>query len=103
MERSYETMLIIRPDLTQEEKEKVFEKLKKKITDLGGKIFEAKIWAERNFAYPLRLRGAEKKKFNRGIYYLLRFSLNVKKLPDFKETVRLEESILRSLIIRRDG
>ncbi|RKY39450.1 MAG: 30S ribosomal protein S6 [Candidatus Omnitrophota bacterium] len=103
MERSYETMLIIRPDLSQEEKEKVFEKLKRKISDLGGKIFEAKIWAERNFMYPLRLRGAEKKKFNRGVYYLLRFSLDVEKMPDFKETIRLEENILRNLIIRRDG
>ncbi len=101
--RIYESMIILRPDLTQEERESIFEKLKKKVKDLGGEVLEARVWREQEFVYPIRSRGAEKKKFNKGIYYLINFKLATTKLSDFKETIRLEERILRNLIIRRDG
>lgn len=104
MERAYESMLILRPDLDEKEREEVFSRIIKKIESLGGKIDDSKIWArERGFQYPLRSRGAEKKKFNKGCYWLLCFCLDAQKLNELKETIRLEERILRNLIIRGDG
>ncbi|MCM8823112.1 MAG: 30S ribosomal protein S6 [Candidatus Omnitrophica bacterium] len=102
MERTYESMVIIREDLDDKELEKIFGKISKKIEELGGKLIENKIWAkERVFAYPLRSQGADKKKYNRGLYWLIVFNLDNNKLGNLKETIRLEENILRSLIIRR--
>ncbi len=102
MERVYESMLILWSDLTDEQRQEVFTKITEKIKDLGGKVSKADVWAkERNFFFPLRSRGAEKKKYNKGCYWLVEFTLDTEKLPELKETIRLEERILRNVIIRR--
>ncbi|MCK4809837.1 MAG: 30S ribosomal protein S6 [Candidatus Omnitrophica bacterium] len=102
MERKYESMLIVRPDLDEDERKNVFDKISDKITNLGGKILESKIWIkDRNLCYPIRSRGAEKKKYNKGLYWLVNFALETEKLDDLNETVKLEEKILRNIIIKR--
>ena len=102
MERKYESMIIIRPDLAEKEFQEIFDKITKKIDSLGGKTLETKVWAkDREFCYPIRSRGAEKKKFNKGLFWLIEFILDTEKLPQLKETIRLEERILRNIIIRR--
>jgi len=102
MERKYESMLIIRPDLAEKEFQEIFDKITKKIDSLGGKTLESKVWAKnRDFCYPIRSRGAEKKKFNKGFFWLIEFLLDTEKLSQLKETIRLEERILRNIIIKR--
>src|SRR4030042_5030562 len=95
-------MAILRPDLADPEKEEIFEKLRKKIESLEGTVSVAKVWEkERGLHFFLRSRGAEKKKYYKGCYWLVAFNLDTEKLLDFKETIRLEERILRSLITNR--
>jgi small subunit ribosomal protein S6 len=102
MERIYESMVIIRPDLNEDEREGIINKIAGRIKELGGRVLDSKIWAkERNFCYPIRSRGAEKRRYNRGLYWLLNFTLDTEKLFGLKETIRLEEKILRSIIIRK--
>lgn len=104
MERNYETMVILQPDLTEQELQGIFEKIVKKIESLGGKVFVAKIWEkERNFYYFLKSRGAQKQKYYKGCYWLASFSIDTEKLADLKETIRLEERILRYLIFNREN
>lgn len=103
MERRYEGMLIIRSDLKDEELEGVFNKINERIKQLGGEVFTARIWArERPFAYRMRLRGAERKWVDKGCYWLVEFGLDTQTLRALKETIRLEENIIRSLIIKRE-
>jgi len=102
--RSYESMLILKPDLEEKEQGEIFDKIIKKIESLEGKVSASKVWAkERNFYYFLRGRGAEKKKYYKGCYWLVNFSLDKDKIIDLKETIRLEERILRSIIVNREG
>jgi len=102
MERKYESMIIIRPDLEEKEFQEIFDKITKKIDSLGGKTLESKVWAkDREFCYFIRSRGAEKKKFNKGLFWLIEFLLDTEKLPHLKEAMRLEERILRNIIIKR--
>lgn len=104
MERAYESMIIMRSDLTDEERETVFDKITRFIKDSGGKIQESKVWAkERNFYFLIRSRGAEKKKYDKGLYWLINFSLDPEQLNGLKQTMRLEERILRNIIINRGG
>jgi ribosomal protein S6 len=103
VDRNYESMLILKPDLGEQEQEEILSKITKKIESLEGKIVSAKVWAkERNFYYFLRGSGAEKKKYYKGCYWLIDFALDKEKILDLKETVRLEERILRSIIIKRE-
>jgi len=104
MERIYESMIIVRPDLPEEEREEVFDKITKYVKDSGGKIQESKIWAkERNFYFPIRSRGAEKKKYMKGLYWLLNFTFDTGKLKDLKQTLHLEERVLRNIIFNRSA
>jgi len=97
-------MAILQPDLSEQELQGVVEKIQKKIESLTGKILAAKIWEkERNFYYFLRSRGAEKKKYYKGCYWFVSFSVDTEKLADLKETLRLEERILRYMIINREN
>jgi ribosomal protein S6 len=103
VERKYESMMIIRPDLTEEGNEEVFQKIIKRIETLEGKVSDSKVWIkERKFYFPLRSRGAEKKKYHKGAYWLVNFNLDTTKLTDLKETIRLEENILRNIIIKKE-
>lgn len=102
MGRTYESMLIVRPDLSDEERESVFSKITGRIKELGGEVREARIWAkERAFCYGIRARSAEKKLYNKGLYWLVDFSLSVSKLAGLKETIKLEDKIIRHIIINR--
>lgn len=104
MQRNYESMIIIRTDLGDEEQQEICNKIIKKIEGLEGKISASKIWAkERNFFYPLKSRGAEKKKYAKGSYWLVNFLLDKDKVDELKEALRLEERILRSIIISKEG
>ena len=102
MDRNYESMMIVQPDISDKDQEDIFEKIKKRIEELGGKVLGAKMWErERNFYYFLKSRGAEKKKYYKGCYWYVMFTLDTEKLSELKETIRLEERILRHLIINR--
>ncbi len=103
MERDYESMMIIRSQLKEEDSEGIFNKISTKITDLGGKVLNAKIWAkEKTFAFPLRSRGAGRKRYNKGCYWLVNFNLDTDKLDELKKIIKLEEDILRHIIIRKE-
>ena len=104
MSRNYESMLILRPDLSEQEREEIFEKITKKVEALEGKVISSKVWAkEKNFYYFLKSRGAEKKKYYKGCYWLINFSISTDKLSDLKEAVRLEERILRNVILSNEN
>ena len=104
MNRDYEIMIILKPDLDDQQREETFDKISKRIKDLKGEVSVSTVWAkERKFYYFLRSRGAEKKKYYKGCYWLINFNLEIEKLPELKETIRLEERILRNLIISREG
>jgi len=101
VKRNFECMVILTTDIGDAAQEAIFQKISKKIESLDGKVLSAKIWAkERNLAFFLKSRGADKKKHTKGCYWLVEFSLDTDKLGDLKETIRLEESILRSMILR---
>jgi small subunit ribosomal protein S6 len=103
MERSYESMLILNSDLDQEQAQEVTDKITDKIKDLGGKLGQKTIWAQqKKFNYPIRSRGAEKKRYNQGSYWLLDFNLDTQKLASLKKAIRLEENILRYLVVLKE-
>jgi len=103
VDRNYESMMIVRPDLAEDELQEIFNKIIKKIEEFKGKVSASKIWAkERNFYFVLKSRGAEKKKYSKGCYWLINFTLDKDKIDELKEVIRLEERILRSVILNNE-
>jgi small subunit ribosomal protein S6 len=92
----YEAMFIIKPDLSEEEKKSVFDQIGEAVTKNKGVINQAAVWSERKkLAFPI-------KKFQDGIYYLVNFDLGTQALEKIRYTYKLNESIIRLLIIKLD-
>lgn len=103
MDKSYECMLVLRDDISEEEQNEIFGKMIKKVESLGGKTIDSKVFAkDRQFYFPLRGRGAGRKKYFKGTYWQFNYELDTQKLPELKEVMRLEERILRNLNLARD-
>ena len=68
------------------------EKMKTILTENGASITAEDDWGSRALAYPI-------KKQSDGYYYFLTFSSDPSAISSMKKTLRLEESLLRYLII----
>ena len=62
--RFYETFYIVRPDISEEELEKIQEKLASIISNNSGEVLKSEKWAERKLAYKIQ-------HITKGIYYIL--------------------------------
>jgi len=95
MDRNYELVVILDPELKTEEQEKLLSKIKKLISTGEGKISELKEWGKKELAYRIA------KKTN-GIFCLLFFSAPVASISSLKQKLQLEEKILRFLVVVAD-
>ena len=89
----YEGMLIIRPQLNEEKREKITQKIEQLITQEEGKIKNFQLWGERRLADEI-------KKEKKGLYYLFHFSAEPQTTDKIRKSCRLDEDILRLLIVR---
>ncbi|MEW6378783.1 MAG: 30S ribosomal protein S6 [bacterium] len=89
----YETLLIINPNLSEEEVETLAQKIKKIMEDLGASIIQAENWGKRRLAY-------EVKKFKKGYYlaydYKVEASDMLKKLD---AALRYDEQVLKYMTV----
>ena len=93
----YETMFIVKSDLSSEKKEVLFKDIADIITKNDGKVINQKIWADKaKLAFSI-------KKQEEGTYYLMQFDINPLNITKLKQLWRLNEDILRFLILRMDS
>ncbi|MHB1420380.1 MAG: 30S ribosomal protein S6 [Bacillota bacterium] len=93
--RDYEALFIIKPDLEEEQTTAVANKFAGLIGDNGGEIIKVERWGKRRLAY-------EVKKYNEGVYVLLRF----KALPavplELERVLKISDDILKYLVTRQE-
>lgn len=100
----YEAMLITKPNVPEAAREEIKKKIQEKISALKGKVVSFTVFRELSrFSYPLQTTGAGREKYYEGSYWLLQFELAPQLINDLKELIRLEENILRNLILRSDA
>ena len=93
----YEAMVIVRPDLTDDDKKTLFKQLDDAVGKNGGEITQSGVWAERRKLYfPIN-------KFMEGIYYLVAFSAPATAIKEMRGIYKLNENILRVLFTRMDN
>ncbi len=91
----YETLFIALPSLSEEEVDNLVGKITSTIESLEGKIRKIDKWGKRVLAYPI-------KKLNEGIYVLIEFELEKGKVNEVDRRMKLDERILRHLIVNLD-
>ena len=91
---SYETIFIIDSTLEPEALTAVKDKFVNIITE-NGEIGEVEEWGKRKLAYAINFK-------TEGYYVLVNFKSNVEFPKELDRRYRIDEEILRTIIIRKD-
>ena len=94
--RNYEIMFIVRPDMDEEAVKKTVKNLEKILTDKKAKITLSKELGQKEFAYEIN-------KFKSGYYFLYNIeSKDDKAVNEFSRVARLDENVVRYLVLNLD-
>ncbi len=93
--RNYEGVFIVNPDLAPEAAKGVVTQVQEVLAKNGGRVDGLQDWGKKRFTFKI-------KKKQEGNYYLLNFQLDSKHTKKVEQTLRLNDQILRFLLINKD-
>lgn len=103
--RNYEAMILIRPDLTDQERQTAIDQIKLSITNKGGEVQSADIWAnKRKLAFDIRsvLTSGGVRKYNEAVFYLANFKVDTQAITQLRNDLKLNDAIIRSMITSKE-
>src|SRR5271157_6153292 len=95
MSRLYEVMFIVRPDVEDEEADKLIESLSATVKGGGGVVKSAEKLGRRKLAYQVR-------KFNDGNYILLTIEADGAVVLELERRLRVTEQVIKFITVRID-
>ena len=95
MSRLYEVMFIVRPDVADEEVDKLVTGFTTTITSGGGVVKSVEKMGRRKLAYMVR-------KFNDGNYVLLTIEANGAGVLELERRLRVTEQVIKFITVRMD-
>ena len=90
---TYEVMLIIIPELDEEQVENTVARFRTIIERTGGEAGEVNNWGRRKLAYEIEHRAD-------GFYIVMEFTAGERTLPELKRILRVSDDILRHMIVK---
>lgn len=93
--RDYELVIIVTPEIDEAATADTVEKVKSWISETGGSIESFEEWGRQKLAYLIN-------NHKEGQYYLFNLKLEPSAVANLERNFRLQESIIRFLIINRD-
>ncbi|HSX67358.1 30S ribosomal protein S6 [Nocardioides sp.] len=94
--RAYEVMVILDPSLDERTIEPSLDKYLNVIRNDGGTVDNVDVWGRRRLAYEI-------KKNEEGIYAVLQLNAEPATVKEFERQLGLNESILRTKVLRADA
>ena len=95
MSRSYEVMFIVRPDVAEEEVDKLIAGFTTSVTNGGGAVKSVEKMGRRKLAYQVR-------KFNDGNYVLLTIEGSGPVVLELERRLRVTEPVVKFITVRMD-
>ena len=95
LDRSYEVMFIVRPDVVDEELDKLVAGFEGTVTSGGGTIKNCEKLGRRKLAYTVR-------NFNDGNYVLLTIAADGKVVAELERRLRVTEPVIKFITVRID-
>ena len=94
--RRYEMVVIITPDVADDDVDDAVERLiKRPVESDGGILDEVNLWGRRKLAYPIE-------KHSEGTYVLTQLQLNPGSTTELERSLQISEEVLRHMLIRVD-
>jgi small subunit ribosomal protein S6 len=94
--RDYEVVYIFDSQLTEEQIQEKLERYHALLKENQGEITATDHWGRRQLAFPIRKQTA-------GAYVVVQFRSPAEPLPEFERLLKLDEGLLRYLIVLHEG
>ena len=95
MNRTYELMFVVRPDMPEEEQDKLVSTLESAMTSSGGALKKVERMGKRRLAYTVQ-------RFFEGVYMLLTFEGSGGLVHELERRLRVTEQVIKFLTVRID-
>src|SRR5712672_3027855 len=95
MNRTYELMFIVRPDMLDDDLDKLVSTLESAVTTAGGAVKSVERMGKRRLAYAVR-------RFHDGIYILLTVEGGGALIHELERRLRVTEPVIKFLTVRID-
>jgi small subunit ribosomal protein S6 len=95
MNRTYEIMFIVRPDVEEADIDKLIEGFSANVTNGGGEVKSVEKMGRRRLAYTVR-------KFNDGFYILLNIAAEGSLITEIERRLRVSEQVIKFITVRMD-
>jgi small subunit ribosomal protein S6 len=95
MNRTYELMFIVRPDMADEDLDKLISNLQATVPTTGGTVKSVEKMGKRRLAYAVR-------RFHEGIYVLLVVEGGGPMVHELERRLRVTEPVIKFLTVRID-
>jgi small subunit ribosomal protein S6 len=95
MNRTYELMFIVRPDMTEEDMDKVISTIDAQVTAGGGTVKNVERMGKRRLAYMVR-------NFSDGLYILITIDGPGAAIHEVERRLRVTEPVIKFITVRMD-
>ncbi len=92
--KNYELIYVLRPNLDDEAKTVVLDKVKA-IIETSGEVEKVDVWGVRRLAYEIQ-------KLNEGFYVLVNFKASTELPKELDRNLKISDSVIRHMIINLD-
>ena len=90
--RNYELMLLLNPNLQEEETSALLEQVQQTIKTNQGQIIKVDKWGKKKLVYEI-------KKYQEAIYFIIAFELDPENIAALERSIKFEEKIIRYLLV----
>jgi small subunit ribosomal protein S6 len=90
---TYEAMLIVIPELDEEQVENTISRFQTIIERTGGRVANVNHWGRRKLAYEIDNR-------TDGFYVVMEFTVGERTLAELKRILRVSDDVLRHMIVK---
>ena len=91
----YELVVVINPDIVEEDVPAALERLSTAVTSRGGEVVDVQPWGRRRLAYPIS-------RHTEGNYVVTQIKLDPERAHELEGGFAISDDILRHLLIRKD-
>ncbi len=92
--KKYELLATIKPNLDNDEADKVIAKIEESVSSLGGSVVDTDKMGRKKLAYDV-------KGFRDGFIAVLKINLDPDKVVEFKRQLKLNENVIRTMFIEQ--
>jgi small subunit ribosomal protein S6 len=93
--RRYENVFIVNPELSEEQQQPLFDKLKGLLSEDQGMLVKFDEWGHKRLAYEI-------KKHTRGYYVLMEFCGDGALVKEIERNMRLDDRVLKYMTVLKD-